>query len=93
MKTKQTWNMISLVKYQAQWVLLGDGSVAVTYQLYPGGRVRVSFYVLDNGRFEHCVTDTGSARTLISLLTKHATRAVAFVAVSPEPRCPISRAG
>ena len=65
------WNRARLRKHEHECLLLGNGAVAVIYELCGANRVRVRFFLHEHGRFEEQVQDTGKASTLIRLLNMH----------------------
>ena len=63
-----TWNAATVCRYEGRRLLLGDGSVAVTYALRAHDRVRVTFLTRRHGRWTRRASEVGSLQTLCMLL-------------------------
>ena len=72
METNRKWNLAMLRSHAGERLLLGSGGVAITYALCGADRVRVSFFIYEEGRLRHCLTDRGTVQTLLKLLRRHA---------------------
>ncbi|MCK4659132.1 MAG: hypothetical protein KAV82_06375 [Phycisphaerae bacterium] len=71
MRTTLKWSPAALRQHAGECFLLGQGDVALVYELCDAGRVRVAFYLFRHGSFRLCVVDTGSVQALLSILSRY----------------------
>lgn len=97
MDANDTWDLTRLRRHAGKRLLLGNGGVAIIYTLRSAGRVRVTFFVYQNGDSQPRATETGTAQALLDVLRRYAStgknvrrRRVAAVSryepTSPAPR-------
>ena len=72
MNANDTWDLTKLRRHAGQRLLLGAGGVAIIYTLHPAGRVRVTFFVYENGHFQPRATETATAQALLDVLRRYA---------------------
>ena len=91
MNADTKWTMTTLREHAGEALLLGNGAVAVVYEMCQTNQARVAWFLFTDGRFAPCVVETRRSEMLLSVLRRWENthevfrRCVANAAANNEP--------